>query len=184
MIRVKEVPQGFSNLTLMVEEYNLLKGNRSKKLGNYMKNEATKNFIKQTELKSKKFEVCVLVNGQKKHTWGSPDIAKHLALWLNRIDSTPLYRKDLIFSEVLRGAFDGILEIEERYTVCSYVVDFYIPKLNIIIEFDEPYHSRQKSKDLTRQKVIQTVLGCEFIRQVSSQPYEKTINALLKKMLL
>jgi very-short-patch-repair endonuclease len=184
MIRVKTVPSNFYNLTLTVQEYNSLQKKSKKLLGNYMKNETTKNFIKQIEHDSKTFEVCVLVEGQKKQTWGSLKMYEHLSTWLNRIDATPLYRKELVFAEVLINSFKDVLIIEKQYPVLSYLVDFYIPKINLVIEFDEKHHVRCKEKDNERDANIIKELGCEIIRQKENEPYEYTINKILKKIIL
>jgi very-short-patch-repair endonuclease len=183
MIRVKTVPSNFYNLTLTVQEYNSLQKKSKKLLGNYMKNETTKNFIKQIEHDSKTFEVCVLVEGQKKQTWGSLKMYEHLSTWLNRIDATPLYRKELVFAEVLINSFKDVLIIEKQYPVLSYLVDFYIPKLNIVIEFDEPHHNQQIEKDKKREEDILKYLNCQIIRQKSNEPYELTINKIIKTLI-
>lgn len=47
-----------------------------------------------------------------------------------------------------------------------YSIDFYIPSLNLAIEFDEKYHKskNQKEKDNIRQLEIEHSLGCDFYR--------------------
>lgn len=46
----------------------------------------------------------------------------------------------------------------------GYWVDYYEPKLNLVIEYDERQHNRKIQKDLIRQNQIQTFLNCKFIR--------------------
>lgn len=48
----------------------------------------------------------------------------------------------------------------------GYIVDGYIPELNLCIEIDEPYHNllKQKTKDIIRQKQIENKINCGFIR--------------------
>lgn len=50
--------------------------------------------------------------------------------------------------------------------VLKYFVDYYEPSLNIVIEWDEPYHrtTAQHAKDIIRQSQIKDVLGCTFYR--------------------
>lgn len=45
----------------------------------------------------------------------------------------------------------------------GYFVDGYSEEKNIVIEYYERYHQRQKEKDLQRQKEIEEFLGCEFV---------------------
>jgi very-short-patch-repair endonuclease/nitrite reductase/ring-hydroxylating ferredoxin subunit len=48
----------------------------------------------------------------------------------------------------------------------NYYIDVYIPELNLVIEYDEFHHydSRNKEKDIIRQKYIENKLGCDFVR--------------------
>ncbi len=48
----------------------------------------------------------------------------------------------------------------------EYYIDWYVPELNIAIEFDEKPHSSSKMKELdnVRQERIETNLGCKFLR--------------------
>ena len=54
----------------------------------------------------------------------------------------------------------GELHIKEL----GYWVDGYDVEKNVVIEYDEPHHNRQKEKDVQRQEEITRHLGCEFIR--------------------
>lgn len=48
--------------------------------------------------------------------------------------------------------------------ICGYSLDYYEPNLNIVIEFDEKFHKKQKEKDDIRQNKIVEALGCKFFR--------------------
>lgn len=50
-----------------------------------------------------------------------------------------------------------------EFTVCGYFVDGYSPRKNIVIEYYEPFHERQKERDERRKQEIINELGCEFI---------------------
>jgi len=60
----------------------------------------------------------------------------------------------------------------------GYVVDYYEPTLNIVIEYDEPYHNRlkQKPKDAARQKEITNHLKCRFFRIKEGQNWKDVLN--------
>ena len=49
-------------------------------------------------------------------------------------------------------------------TMGVFFIDFYFPKLNIAVEFDEEYHNAQDGKDRGREEIIKEILGCSFIR--------------------
>ena len=52
-----------------------------------------------------------------------------------------------------------------RQHVCNgYFIDGYCKELNLAIEVDEEYHKTQIEKDLSRQKVLEKVLKCDFVR--------------------
>lgn len=52
--------------------------------------------------------------------------------------------------------------ILRQYSVEGYFIDGYIPELNIAIEIDE--RLKDKGNDIERQKIIESKLGCRFIR--------------------
>lgn len=55
---------------------------------------------------------------------------------------------------------------KNEYQVNYYFLDYYDKKNNIVIEWDEKYHSKkkQKEKDIIRQKYIIDNLKCNFYR--------------------
>jgi|SaaInlStandDraft_1057018.scaffolds.fasta_scaffold11403_4 hypothetical protein len=61
---------------------------------------------------------------------------------------------------------DFIPQYEIPSELSAYFVDFYIPKYNVVIEYDEDghYEKRNIKKDKERQEYIEDKLGCEFIR--------------------
>jgi hypothetical protein len=65
--------------------------------------------------------------------------------------------------------FIGYGVIRQHY-VKGYVLDGYIPELNVAIEVDENHHFTSKGKlrieDIIRQQKIQSLLKCRFIRLV------------------
>jgi len=48
--------------------------------------------------------------------------------------------------------------------VLGYFLDYYEPKENIVIEWDEKHHKYIKDKDAKRQSLIKEHLGCRFFR--------------------
>jgi very-short-patch-repair endonuclease len=53
-------------------------------------------------------------------------------------------------------------KIERQFRIAGYFLDGYIPELRIAIEVDEPGHDEEK--DQTRQKEIENLLNCDFLR--------------------
>jgi len=50
-----------------------------------------------------------------------------------------------------------------EFQVCGYFVDGYSPSKNVVIEYYEPFHKRQKEKDKMRKNEIINHLKCDFI---------------------
>lgn len=59
----------------------------------------------------------------------------------------------------------------------GYLVDYYEPNLNIVIEYDEPHHEKKsrKIKDKLRQKRIINSIHCKFYRIKEGQDWRKII---------
>jgi very-short-patch-repair endonuclease len=57
-------------------------------------------------------------------------------------------------------------DVEYQKTILTYRVDFYIPQLNMVIEYDEDYHRQVKVSeyDKKREADIQAAIGCLFLR--------------------
>lgn len=60
-----------------------------------------------------------------------------------------------------------------------FLIDAYIPALNLAIEVDEPHHSYQVAGDQNRQHLISEQLGCEFIRINCSESIYSQIDAIV-----
>jgi phage anti-repressor protein/very-short-patch-repair endonuclease len=95
----------------------------------------------------------------------------------------PKTRKELLFEINLIELLDGVTKIIPQYSVLDYRIDFYLPDLKIAIEYDEKHHNSKKKQDEDRQKQIQEVLKCDFIR-VDEYFELKAINELIKIVLL
>lgn len=52
---------------------------------------------------------------------------------------------------------------EHHIKELGYWVDGYSKEKNVVIEYYEKHHEKQKDKDLKRQKEIEEFLGCKFI---------------------
>ena len=90
-------------------------------------------------------------------------------------------RKEIKFLDKLQEALKPFdLEGIKQYKVLNYRIDFYIPKLNIAIEYDENEHKDYSYKQQQgRQKEIENSLGCDFIRISDKQSDEYNIGLVL-----
>jgi len=92
-------------------------------------------------------------------------------------------RKELIFGDALKKALDGICDVMRQMNVHGYRIDFYLPEVNIAIEYDERLHKYRKEYDKQRQKEIEKVIGCSFIRVSEDEPFETSINRIFKAVI-
>ena len=90
-------------------------------------------------------------------------------------------RKEIKFLDKLQEALKPFdLEGIKQYKILNYRIDFYIPKLNIAIEYDENEHKDYSYKQQQgRQKEIENLLGCDFIRINDKQNDEYNIGLVL-----
>lgn len=90
-------------------------------------------------------------------------------------------RKELLFEICLTEILNGIEVVIPQYKVLNYRIDFYLPYLNVAIEYDEKHHNSKKHKDAKRQKEIENEINnIEFIR-VNEGEENLGINLILKK---
>lgn len=55
-------------------------------------------------------------------------------------------------------------EMVQQYSVKKYRIDLYFPKHKLAVECDENSHDKSIEYDSKREKEIQTILDCKFIR--------------------
>lgn len=72
----------------------------------------------------------------------------------------------------------------KQYNVLNYKIDYYIPSLNIAIEYDENNHSGYKYEAHEgRQKEIENELGCYFIRVTDENSDEYNLGLVLNEII-
>lgn len=99
-------------------------------------------------------------------------------------------RKEIYFLEKLEEVLKPFgLKIITQFPVKNkygnyYRIDFYIPSLNIAIEYDENGHNGYSYEEHEgRQKEIECELGCKFIRVVDKNSDEYNIGYIIKQIL-
>lgn len=70
-----------------------------------------------------------------------------------------------------------------QYTISRYRIDYYIPDLNLAIEYDENFHKRQMHKDMIRESKIKELLGCQFLHIVEEDSVGKSFGRLYSKII-
>lgn len=121
----------------------------------------------------------VLVNSRKHK-------AKEL---LNLIEDRYKYKKtpkETEFISELELALKPFnLKGQTQYAVFNYRIDYYIPELNIAIEYDENDHKGYTcEKQELRQKRIENELGCRFIRVSDKDSNAYNVGLVIKEMFM
>ena len=97
-----------------------------------------------------------------------------------------LLRKNMTKAEVLlwielKNKKVGRQRFLRQYSIGSYVLDFYSPKIKLAIEVDGVTHlsDEEIAYDKHRQKTIET-LGIQFLRFRNNEVYDDLYNVLEK----
>lgn len=70
-----------------------------------------------------------------------------------------------------------------QYNVNGYRIDYYIPSMNVAIEYDENDHNGYAyEKQELRQQIIEEQLGCKFIRVSDSKPHAYNVGLVIKEL--
>lgn len=93
-------------------------------------------------------------------------------------------RKEIEFIDQLEETLKPFNLIGVRqYKISSYKLDYYIPSLNLAIEYDENAHqSYSYEAHEGRQKEIEAILKCRFIRVTDNNTDNFNIGLVLKEM--
>ena len=91
-------------------------------------------------------------------------------------------RKELLFEIALNDILAGIVKVIPQYSVLKYKVDFYLPEINVAIEYDETHHGYNYKVDKKREQEIIKKIGCCFIRVDENDEYA-AINKIIIKIL-
>lgn len=94
-------------------------------------------------------------------------------------------RKETEFFLELNQAIESFgegLTLHQQHRVLGYKIDGYIKEFNLAIEYDEPHHKNKREEDERRQKEIEGVLGCDFLRVSSKDTNAKNIGLIFGEM--
>ena len=93
-------------------------------------------------------------------------------------------RKEIEFLDILEEQLKVFkLKGIRQYPVLNYKIDFYIPSLNIAIEYDEDNHSGYSYEEHEgRQIEISNRLNCRFIRVSDSKSHIENSAIIIKKI--
>ncbi len=93
-------------------------------------------------------------------------------------------RKEIIFLDQLEETLKPFnIKGVRQYQILNYRIDFYIPSLNIAIEYDEDNHNRYTyNQQEGRQREIEEEIKCKFIRVTDYYSNEYNIGYVIKNI--
>ena len=93
-------------------------------------------------------------------------------------------RREIEFKDELVDFFKAMgLFVESQYKVGKYIVDFYIPHLNLIIEYDEKEHKLYDTDlERKRESFIINKLKCRMIRLSDRNSNAYNLGLITKEM--
>lgn len=111
-----------------------------------------------------------------------PEISPSLFLELSKGKS--IKRKEIDFLNQLEDALKPFnIQGIRQYRILSYQIDYYIPSLNIAIEYDENEHKNYTYEAHEgRQQKIEKELGCKFIRVTDKKSNAYNIGLIIKQI--
>lgn len=80
-------------------------------------------------------------------------------------------RKELLINQVLLAWFNKE-QIKTQYPVLNYRIDYFIPDVDLIIEYDEKYHKYYHEEDKKRMDAILNELFIKWKNAESKEDYE------------
>ena len=94
------------------------------------------------------------------------------------------YRAEIEFIDQLEQTLEPFnIKGIQQYSVLNYRIDYYIPNLNIAIEYDENGHKNYTyEQHELRQLRIEKELGCKFIRVTDDNTHSYNVGLILKQI--
>lgn len=123
-------------------------------------------------------EIMVIYLIQNSHM-GITEKEKYLSLFNINVVST---RKEIEFLDQLEESLKPFnIKGIKQYHILSYRIDYYIPSLNIAIEYDENDHKNYTYEQHEgRQKEIEKELNCKFIRVSDKNTNSYNVGLVIK----
>lgn len=104
-----------------------------------------------------------------------------------KLENSSLIRNEGNFLRLLEEKLLDInIEGIKQYKILNFYIDYYIPSLNIAIEYDEElaHKSYSYEKQEGRQIMIEKELNCRFIRVSDKDSNEDNINKVMSQLFL
>ncbi len=124
---------------------------------------------KVRSIEDKKRQTEWLINKWKDKSSGFNNPKRSLKLRESRLAEIKKYGSKMQLGKNEKQILDELeklfnYKIIRQYEIIGYILDGYIPEINLAIEVDEPFHKNQVEKDKIREQNIIDELECKFLR--------------------
>ena len=112
-------------------------------------------------------------------------MATHNEIYIQENTRTSHKRWESMVMYALHYALRDV-EIRSQHSVGCYLLDGYIPAINLAIEIDEPHHEREINinNDIGRQEYIETQLKCRFERiKINLESTDNSVYAQIDELI-
>lgn len=93
-------------------------------------------------------------------------------------------RKYLRFKDIDLGKIAPQKVIHSNTARTGFIVDYYLPRINLVFEIDGGYHDNQREYDLTREEYIKMKTNCGIIRYRNEEVFKKGMRDRLREDIL
>lgn len=172
----------YFNATEMLKEYNM-KNSCRKVIPEFLQNKGIRVLLNNSFTNG--LVPIIAKRGKNGSTLMHKNIKPYFYNWLNKLPNISYTRDETVFVNGLIDLLNDVCEVIPQKQFDIYFVDAYIPKLNLVIEFDEDHHNKSKNKkyDKDRERYIKEKFGVNFIRHKEKDNHLCTYNKIVKFLL-
>ncbi|MGB7339880.1 MAG: endonuclease domain-containing protein [Phototrophicaceae bacterium] len=98
----------------------------------------------------------------KKFAKTSPELWAKLKPLAKQMRHQPTPAENLLWQRLRRKALG--VRFRRQHAINRFIVDFYAPKINLVIEVDGSIHDYTQEEDAIRQIFLEEVYGLTFLR--------------------
>ncbi|MEL7433602.1 MAG: DUF559 domain-containing protein [Chloroflexota bacterium] len=98
----------------------------------------------------------------KKYATASPKLWAKLKPLAKQMRHDPTPAEDILWQRLRRNALGN--KFRRQHAVDCFIVDFYAPKVKLVVEVDGAIHEYTAEEDAIRQQYLEEVFGLIFLR--------------------
>lgn len=178
---LKTIPEGYICLTDITIAHNIKNRKNIKVSSEFFNLKRTHNLLFEIN-KTIENPVCSFIDSKgRRKLYCCDEVKSAFERWLKKIDVSGILISQSNFCFFIKNSFENKYDIKFEYHIEGFRVDILINN-NLVIEFDEKYHSSSKEqilKDKLRDEKLKE-LGYKIIRHNENMCVSNTIKKILE----